>query len=489
MHSSRKLELQWPSFIRFVIGLALVASPMAAGAQGFGINEVGTCAASRGFAVTGSPCSDASAIFWNPAATTGLSGWSAYGGVTFISIDGSFTQDTTFRKYDANAPMAVVPHVFLNYHPAGSKLAYGLGLYVPYGLTSQWADTFPGRFQAQKAALKTVYVQPNIAYQISNAWSIGGGPVIGRSSVELIQGLDLSQQIVPGSSPAATFAQLGIPAGTEFGTAKLKGDATAYGFHVGAYGKLSQNWTVGARFLSSLTFKYDNSKATFAQVQTGIVLPANNPICLSNPAACGDASTTRPDTLVAPMDAILQGQFTGGGPLVDQGVSTEITHPAQVEAGFGYSGFKDWLLSADVAWVGWKQFKTLPVTFQGAAAGSSRSLIEDYNNSTAIRLGAQRAFTSGAQLRFGFAGVASAAPDETVTPLLPEQDRAYYSLGGAYPINSMFTIEGAYLRVQAPGKRGRIVERTSRAQTADQLNSGKYELSANVFSFSLKASF
>ena len=472
------------SVARVAVVLAIVCAPMTARAQGFGINEIGTCAASRGFAVTGSPCNDASAIYWNPAATTGLTGWSAYVGSAFIDIKGSFTQDTTFRTYDADAPMAVVPHLFLNYHAANSSLSYGLGVYVPYGLTSQWSDNFPGRFEAQKSSIQTIYFQPNVAYQLGSRWSIGGGPVIGRSSVELKQGLDLSQQA---ASPTSTFAQLGIPAGTQFGTARLKGDAMAYGFHVGAYGKLNDAWTVGVRFLSSLTFKYDNATATFAQVNTGIVLPANNPICLNSPATCGDASTTRPDTLVAPIDAILSTQFTAGGPLVTQGVSTEITHPAQIEAGFGYSGFKDWLISADYAWVGWKQFKTLPVNFKGSAP--SRTLIEDYNNSSAIRVGAQRAFTNGAQLRVGFAGVASAAPDETVTPLLPEQDRAYYSIGGAYPITKMLTLEGAYLRVQAPGKRGRIVERTLRSQTATQLNSGRYELSANVFSFSLKASF
>jgi long-chain fatty acid transport protein len=116
-------------------------------------------------------------------------------------------------------------------------------------------------------------------------------------------------------------------------------------------------------------------------------------------------------------------------------------------------------------------------------------LIEDYNNTSAIRLGAQRTFTGGAELRLGFSGVASAAPDETVTPLLPEQDRAYGSIGAAYPITSSITREGAYLRVFAGGKRGRIVERSSRSQTAAQLNSGVYELDANVFSFSLKAIF
>ena len=66
---------------------------------------------------------------------------------------GNFDQDTTFRRFDADVPTSYVPHVFVNYHADKSKFAYGLGVYVPYGLTSQWHDDFPGRFSALKATL------------------------------------------------------------------------------------------------------------------------------------------------------------------------------------------------------------------------------------------------------------------------------------------------------------------------------------------------
>ena len=70
-------------------------------------------------------------------------------------IDGSFRQDTTFREFKGDVPTAIVPHVFVNYHAPASKAAWGLGIYVPYGLTSQWTDDFPGRFSAKKASLQT----------------------------------------------------------------------------------------------------------------------------------------------------------------------------------------------------------------------------------------------------------------------------------------------------------------------------------------------
>ena len=464
-------------YLAVVASLAF-AAPVVVHAQAFGINEIGTCAASRAFAVTGSPCQDASAIFWNPGAAAGMKGWNFLAGAAVIQIGGSFTQDTTFRKFEGDVPTAVVPHVFLNYKPASGplsmkgKAAWGIGVYVPYGLTSQWTDSFPGRFLAKKASLQTLYVQPNLSYQLNDKWSIGAGPVIGHSNVELIQAIDLSTQT---AVPGVTFAQLGIAKRTEFGRARLKGGAVAFGGHIGIFGKLTPNWTVGLRWLTPLEFKYDNAAATFTQVNTGLILPPGNPI---NPSAAVN------------VDALVAGSFTApAGPLITQGVNTQITHPAQIQAGFGYSGFKDWLFSADYAWTGWRRFKELPLTFLGPANVSNRVLLEDYNNTSSIRLGAQRQFTSGAHLRFGFSGVASAAPDETVTPLLPEQDRSYASIGGSYPFMGRYTIEGAYLKVMAPGKRGRIDERTNRTQTALNLNTGKYELNANVFSISLKANY
>lgn len=166
---------------RYLLALVLLATPMgAARAQAFGLNEIGSCAIARGFATTSAPCDDASSLYWNPGAMPKQSGWSFYGGVAVIKLNGKFQQDTTGRQYDANVPTSVVPHVFFTYRGTG-KLAYGLGVYVPYGLTSQWPDSFPGRFAATKASLQTVYVQPNVSYQINNDWSVGGGPIWGHS--------------------------------------------------------------------------------------------------------------------------------------------------------------------------------------------------------------------------------------------------------------------------------------------------------------------
>ncbi len=465
---------------RILTATALLALPAFAGAQGFGLNEIGTCAIARGFATVGSPCADGSAIFWSPAAATWLNGWTASIGAANIALKGQFQQDTTFRSYDLSSPAVTVPQVFVNYHPANSNLAFGLGIYVPYGLTSEWPDSFPGRFEAKKASLSTIYIQPNIAYKINSKWSVGGGPVFAHSSVELVQSVDLSTQVALTTPTVVRFSQLGVAKRTEFARATLKGSGNGFGAHIGVAGVLSPEWTMGARFLLPISLEYNDADATFAPVTTGLVVGGTLPGAPPIPAG------TSFDQLVATA-------FTSG-PLQTQKVSTRIAHPAQVGLGLAYTGWKNAVVDVDYQYTGWKQFREIPITFKGSSAATtapSDTVVEDYNNTSSIRIGIEYDVQQykGLKLRAGAAGAASAAPAETVTPLLPEQDRAYWTLGGGYTFMTHYALDAAFAHIYTGGTRGRLDPRLNRTLTAVQMNTGRYELSANILSVSLKANF
>ena len=160
-----------------------------------------------------------------------------------------------------------------------------------------------------------------------------------------------------------------------------------------------------------------------------------------------------------------------------------------MQAGFGYTGFDRTTLSVDYSYVGWKSFNQLPVNFKGLAP--SKVLVEEYNNTSSIRFGAEHRLLNGVALRAGLAGATSAAPDQTVTPLLPEMDRGYGTLGAGIPVMGRLTLDAAYGHVFTSGRRGRIDERptTANAAQAVALNSGFFSLNANIVSLSLKASF
>ncbi len=470
MQSSRLL-------VRITAAAAVFAGcfAQAAHAQGFGLSEIGSCAVARGFAVTGAICKDASVIFWNPAAATRLPlGKTLTVGAAAIKVTGGFRQDTTNIRYKSDAPVEFPPHLFGTYN--WGRWSGGLGVYVPYGLTSQWKEDFPGRFSALKASLQTIYVQPNIAYALTPSWSVGIGPVYGHSSVELIQGVDLSEQVATQTPQVIRFGQLGIPSQTEFARAKLKGSGSAWGVNVGVHGQVTPEWVFGARYISELKFKYKDADATFQQIPTGIQLTANNPLSL--PAG--------------PLDNFLATQFIPGAPLANQKGSSEITHPWQAQAGVGYTGFPGTTLSADIARIGWSAFKTLPVSFEGGAP--DRELLEDYHDIWALRLGAEHIVQSvgtwqGWALRGGLSFAQSPAPAETVTPLLPDMNRRNFSVGVGVPLRKGITLDASYLYVGTSGRRGRIHERNLPSETALELNTGAYDLRASVLSLGLSASF
>jgi long-chain fatty acid transport protein len=455
----------------------LAATPRPVQGQAFQLNDVGTCALSRGYANTGAPCKDASVIYWNPGAAAEQSGFSFYGGSAVLRVLGGFTADTSGHKFNANVPIAAIPSVFLNYGNtiAGHKYAVGVGVYAPYGLISEWRADFPGRFESQRASLSTYYIQPNISYEIiPDKLSIGAGPVIGHSDVRLDRALDLSQQ---DALPGVPFSALGIAPGTEFGTLTAKAGADAVGFNVGIHYKPIPTVQIGARYLSKLVFHYDGT-AAFKQVPTGLVLAGGNPLRLPGGT---------------PLDAVLASQFTST--LAKQGVKTSIPHPYQAQIGIGYTGISQTTLSVDYVLSGWSAFNSLPLTFTGGAASSSRDLLEGYHDSWSIRTGIEHVFGDpvlGFVVRAGFGYINTPAPDVTVTPLLPDMNRYNWTVGIGYPLSKHIALDAGYVHVGTEGRRGRTDERSSVLNTdatAAELNNGFYTLAANLFSLSLKLNY
>ncbi len=62
-------------------------------------------------------------------------------------------------------------------------------------------------------------------------------------------------------------------------------------------------------------------------------------------------------------------------------------------------------------------------------------------------------------------------------------------LGVGVPMGATWSLDAAYEFVNTQGRRGRVLNRTSESQTAADLNTGWYELTANILSVSLKANF
>ena len=119
--------------------VALAGAPVALSAQGFSVNEHSTCAMGRAGtgvaapATTARPCSSTRPAW--PACPSGRTQISPAG--SLIAPNGGFTQDATGLKSDLNNKVFPVPSLYLT-HGFSDQFAAGLGVFAPYGLTTDW---------------------------------------------------------------------------------------------------------------------------------------------------------------------------------------------------------------------------------------------------------------------------------------------------------------------------------------------------------------
>jgi long-chain fatty acid transport protein len=441
--------------------------PGSAHGQGFGVYEQGTCTMGRGGAGVADVCDDASGIFFNPAGLTGEPGITATAGATAILVGGDFTDDRTGSSTDLQNDGIVVPHVFLRYG-MNDKLAAGLGVYVPYGLGTVWPEDFEGSFLGFDNSLQSIYVQPTLAYRLSDRLSVGAGVAVIFSSVELNQRLDLSEQRVTSDAvpPGTTFGQLGIPFGTPFAAAKLEGSGTGIGGHVGVSWQALDRLKLGARFLTPVTISYEGD-ARFDPVATGLLLPAGNPF--DAPAG-------------TPVDAILQASGVFSTTLAEQAIETEITMPGQFVAGLSFQATPALTLLADYQWTGWSTFDEIALDF---AVAPEEVQVENYGDTHGLRLGAEYALSEAFSLRAGYLTHNAAAPDETVTPLLPEGYRNEFTVGIGWQPTPAFALNVAYQYLDQNERRGRIRDAAGDAAPTPALNSGLYSFRAHLIGATL----
>lgn len=461
--------------------LLAVGVPALLAAQGFGIYEQGTCAMGRAGTGVAAPCPDGSAIFFNPAGLAGLAGKHVTLGVTLLDVQGGFTDDLSRQKTSLDDPLIPIPQVFVSY-AASPKLGVGVGLFAPYGLQTRWPLSFDGRFAGYDNILRSVYMQPTVAYQVTKWLSLGGGLDIALGKVELNQRLDLADAPVDpalGVPPGTVFGQFGIAPGTDFANAHLEATKTAVTAHWGGIIKVNDKLSVGGRYLMHAKFDYEGT-ADFTQVPTNLILPATITVgALTLPAG-------------TPIDVLLSaappnGLYLFNTVLANQAVSTSITNPEQLVLGLAYKARSDLTLLGDYQFTRWgKRFDQITIDFQTAP---DRVLTERYDNTNGFRLGAEWVKDAKWTFRGGYLYHEGAAPPETVTPLLPEGARNEFTLGTTVKLARGLTGDFAYQYIKQNDRRGRTREALFNQAPTTLLNHGLYNFHAHLFGVSLSYAF
>ncbi|MEO5739348.1 MAG: outer membrane protein transport protein [Vicinamibacterales bacterium] len=442
------------------IGFAFI--PALAEGQGFGIYEQGACDMSRGGAGVAEPCDDGSAIYVNPAGVAGRKGVLVSGGATVVFGSGSFTPDQgTESKLDS--ALAAPPHGYLQYG-LSDTLAVGVGLYAPYGLSIKWPLDFGGRFVSYDSSLKTFYIQPTVAYAINDGVSVGGGLTVAMSSVNLRRRQDLAA--VPlGIVPGATFGLL-LDNQTDFVDTSLSASgAKGLGANMGVIVKAHDRVRIGARYLTHVKLAYDG-KSSFVPIAGSYRVTKANPLGLP---------------VGTPLDSFVT-QVVGA--LQDQDAGTELDMPAQLVVGLSVHANPSLKLFADYQWIGWSAFDTITLDFSQPIP-ADEPLVQNYRDTNAVRVGMEFQAARALRLSAGYFYNQAAAPDETVTPLLPEARRNHLTAGLGWNLHPSMTLDVAYQFVRHADRRGRIVNPPPGELPTVALNSGMYRLRADLLGITL----
>lgn len=167
-----------------VFALSVICwNPSLSHGEAFRILDQGAAASGQGAAFA-AQADDPSAVHYNPAGMTQLSGMQFYGGTLLVGGHYDYTSPNSTR-FRANLDGSIAFPPPMNFYFTANfnnsnvgflkNLSVGLGINSPYGLIINYPKDVPFSALATRATLPLLDIKPTIAYRFNDYLSIGGG--------------------------------------------------------------------------------------------------------------------------------------------------------------------------------------------------------------------------------------------------------------------------------------------------------------------------
>jgi long-chain fatty acid transport protein len=227
---------------RLLFTVALILSARTAFGHGIVLINQDADAVARGTAFVAT-ADNPSAIYYNPAGITHLTGHELRLGVYAVTyqVDYESPAGSGSRSQRGYFP---IPQFFHTFAPTNWPVAFGLGVYAPFGLSMKWPQDTGFRSVALEGDLKFLTLQPVIAWRAHPTLSLGIGPTFNYARTDLKQGL----------SP--------VPGNDSF---RFKGDGFAVGFTTGIRWQPVEQHAFGVVYRSATTVDYDGHTETMSR--------------------------------------------------------------------------------------------------------------------------------------------------------------------------------------------------------------------------------
>lgn len=242
-----------------VAWLALLAGN--AQAAGFALIEQNASGMGNAYAGQAAAAEDASTIFFNPAGLTHVAGRQVAVAGHLIVPSAKFADSGSTLAVRGNGgdagTLAVVPNMYyaMDLTP---DVKLGVGLNAPFGLTTEYDGTWAGQVQAIKSDMKTINVNPTLAWRLNEKFSLGIG---------------LNWQYVEAELTQATGA------GVNPAQATMEGDDTSWGWNVGMLWDIDPASRLGLAYRSGISHRIEGTLSLLPGV--GVYADLNLPDMMS----------------------------------------------------------------------------------------------------------------------------------------------------------------------------------------------------------------
>ena len=450
-------------------------------ASSFVINEQSTSGLGTAYAGGAAQAEDASSLFFNPASIVLLDYGEAQGDVTGLWLNGQFSNSGSSYKLPGtpfnglrlnggdggNVPAdKVIPNFYLSQPvfrntPYGD-LTIGIGLSSPYGLETDYAPGWVGRYLALRTKLTTIDIQPAIAYRLFNRLSLGVSLDIQYASernsnaidfgeianAEALApfyqtiGTDLAAQLTAQGLPPAlvqqrvaqtvgtiqqAYARAGfVPQGSD-GISEFNGDGWDLGFSIGAVfeylesGELPflQDGRIGVSYRSAMLHNIKGS-VQFSDVPA-LVAPGA-PIQFPNPG-------------------LLQDTF------FDQNAALSLNLPEIYHFSLFQRLAERFAVMGDIAWTRWSELSAVTLSFSTPGIPAARSVF-NYQDELRYSVGFEWYATKALTFRIGFSYDHSPVRSAQFNnPSIPDADRYLLGTGFRWSVTRNIDLDFGYLHI------------------------------------------
>lgn len=264
---------------------------------------VSTAQADVGPAMSGitARANDASTVFWSPAGITRIDQPELVMQGTLVAMDSKFKVKESNRlggNADSDSKLLPVPGLYYA-RPLDDRWTAGVSLTAPAGFGNDYGKTWSGRYLVDYSELAFLALAGTLGYELTDQWSIGGGPII---------------MYVDSESQARINNLV-----ERDGKVHLEEDGFGYGWQLGLMYDISDTARIGAVYRSEL-----------------------------DPDLSGKPHFTN-------VNPLLEGALKATG-LWEKNVNVDFKVPQQAQVGYFQEFMDDWSFTLDAVWLDTSEF-------------------------------------------------------------------------------------------------------------------------------------